>query len=456
VLAAGTTTFTSYAALVLSLAALGTTLYTYRGRRRDDAYEYLADIWNRIVGSALQHPRFLNVGITSQFDRVMSEDERCQYDAYCYMTWGLIEDMVVKCFHEDPQFKAILEWTVAYHLRWIELNPQFFTLDAFWELIEVARETPQLVIQYRPLPAENGDIDWDLVSSDYHRHILGPFAPEMLAPNERGEIRNRLVADLSDGSRFGFDSLAGKRIADFGCGPGNLIAHLPTSVGRLVGVDLSQAALALATRAAVSRGIAFQACRQDLCSVNLGSQFDLIVSVNAILPGTRAQVVEILEGIRRHLCPQGRLLAILPSYDTTLHTRKLWRSYYASRDGKAHADRVIRALLDSKLADDDLCSYAEDGQTAQCYHTPATIRSEFEQAGLTIEMQTKIYYPWELVRRFDYGYFPTASEEIWDWYVIAAPDSALDSEAAWTHRERDDAGPPDTLQPRDAHTAIRS
>jgi SAM-dependent methyltransferase len=425
VLATGTATFTSYAALGLSLAALGVTLYTYRGRRRDDAYEYLADIWNEIVGSALQHPRFLNVGITSQFDRVMDEDERCRYDAYCYKTWGLIEDMVVKCFHEDPQFKAILEWTAAYHLRWIELNPQFFTLDSFWELIETAREAPQLVIQYRPLPEANGDIDWDLVSGDYHHHILGPFAPEMLAPNESGEIRNRLVADLIDDSRFG--SLEGKRIADFGCGPGNLVSHLPMSVGHVVGVDLSQAALDLATRAAVGRSIPFKACRQDLCNVSLGSRFDLIVSVNAILPPTRAQVVEILEGIRRHLCSHGRLLAILPSYDTTLHTRELWRSYYASRDGKAHADRVIRALLDSKLADDELCSYAEDGRTAQCYHTPATIRREFEQAGLAIEMQTKIYYPWELVRRFDYGYFPTASEEIWDWYVIASPAPASTS-----------------------------
>ncbi|MGH2911178.1 MAG: class I SAM-dependent methyltransferase [Solirubrobacteraceae bacterium] len=418
VLATGITTYTSCAAIALSLAALGVTLYTYRGRRRDDAYEYLADIWNEIVGSALQHPRFLNVGITSQFDRVMSEDERCQYDAYCYKTWGLIEDMVVKSFHEDPQFKAILEWTVAYHLRWIELNPQFFTLDAFWESIEAVRETPQLVIHYRPLPTANGDIDWDLVSSDYHHHILGPFAPEMLAPDDSGEIRNRLVADLRDGSRFG--SLEGKKIADFGCGPGNLVSHLPACIGHLVGVDLSQSALDLATREAVGRGIAFKACRQDLCSVSLGSQFDLIVSVNAILPSTRTQVIEILEGIRRHLRPQGRLLAILPSYDTTLYTRELWRSHYASRDGQAHADRVIRALLDSKLADDELCSYAEDGQTGQCYHTPATISREFEQAGLVIERQTKIYYPWELVRRFDYGYFPTAPEEIWDWYVVAA------------------------------------
>lgn len=418
-LATGTTTFTSYAALGLSLAALGVTLYTYRGRRRDDAYEYLADIWNQIVGSALQHPRFLNVGVTSQFDRVMSEDERCQYDAFCYKTWGLIEDMVVKCFHDDPQFKAILEWTAAYHLRWIELNPQFFTLDAFWELIETARETPQLVMQYRPLPTSEGNIDWDLVSGDYHRHILGPFAPEMLVPDDSGKIRNRLVADLGDGARFG--SLEGRRIADFGCGPGNLVSHLPACVGCLVGVDLSQSALDLATRAAASRGIAFKPCRQDLCDVNLGSQFDLIVSVNAILPRTRAQVVEVLEGIRRHLRPQGRLLAILPSYDTTQYLRELWRSYYAQRDGKAHADRVIRALIDTKLADDESCSYAEDGHTGQCYHTPATVRREFARAGLVIESQTKIYYPWELVRRFDYGYFPTAPEEIWDWYVIASP-----------------------------------
>lgn len=37
---------------------------------------------------------------------------------------------------------------------------------------------------------------------------------------------------------------------------------------------------------------------------------------------------------------------------------------------------------------------------------------------LTCEPE-KVYYPWELTRRFDYGYFPLAKEEIWDWFIVA-------------------------------------
>ncbi len=416
-LATAPTTYTSYAALAVSLGALGLALYTYRRSRHDGAYVYLANLWNSILDSAIQYPRFFNSSVTANYDRMMSQDERVGYDAFCYKSWGLIDDIVVKGFHEDSQYASIIQWTAAYHLRWIQLNPQFFTHEAFWKLIEKVQDDPHLLIQYQPLPTANGDIDWDVVSRDYHRYILGPFAPEMVNDDGSGRVRNQLLADLVDDGRFG--SLSGIDLADFGCGPGNLIDHLPTDIGRLVGVDKSSAPLQLASATALRRRIPFEARQQDLSTLQMDDQFDVIVSANAILPSTRTEVVAILEGIRYHLRSHGRLLAILPSYDTTQYLRDLWRQYYTEHVSSAHAERVIRALTESKMADDVSCSYAEDGRTSQCYHTPETIRREFEQAGLVIETLSKIYYPWSLVRRFDYGFFPRAPEEIWDWYVVA-------------------------------------
>ena len=410
-------TFTSYAALTASLAALGITVYTYRRRRHDDTYVYLANLWNSILDSALEYPRFLNSSVTANYDRTMSEDERVGYDAFCYKSWGFIDDIVVKGFHKDSQYASIIQWTAAYHLRWIQLNPQFFTHEAFWKLLERVQDAPHLLIQYQSLPTANGDIDWDFVSRDYHRYILGPFAPEMVNGAGSGRMRNQLLADLVENGRLG--SLAGLDLADFGCGPGNLIEHLPNDIGRLVGVDKSKTALQRASATALHRNVPFEARQQDLCTLEMQDQFDVIVCVNAILPSTRTDVVSILEAIRNHLRPSGRLLAILPSYDTTQYSRELWRQYYTEHVSPSHAARVIRALVESKMANDVLCSYAEDGRTSQCYHTPETIRREFEQAGLAIETLSKIYYPWSLVRRFDYGFFPGALEEIWDWYVVA-------------------------------------
>lgn len=416
-LATSPTTFTPYAALAVSLVALGITLYTYWRRRHDDSYVYLANLWNSVLDSALQYPRFFNSSVTAHYDRIMTEDERVGYDAFCYKSWGFIDDIVEKGFHKHSQYASIIRWTAAYHLRWIQLNPQFFTHEAFWKLIETVQDEPQLLLQYHPLPTKNDDIDWDQVSRDYHRYILGPFAPEMVNGDTSGQMRNQLLADLVRNGRFG--SLSGIDLADFGCGPGNLIEHLPTDIGRLIGVDKSSAALQLATATASRRRLPFEARHQDLCALEMQDQFDVIVCVNAILPSTRTEVVAILEGIRDHLRPRGRLVAILPSYDTAQYSRELWRQYYAEHVSPRHAARVIRALVASKLADDMSCSYAEDGRTSQCFHTPETIRREFEEAGLVIETLSKIYYPWSLVRRFDYGFFPSAPEEIWDWYVVA-------------------------------------
>jgi SAM-dependent methyltransferase len=410
-------TFTPYAALAISLGALGVTLYTFRQRRRDEAYTYLAGLWNSILDSALQYPRFLNSNVTAHFDRVMNEDERVGYDAFCYKTWGLIEDVVAKGFHRDDRFSAILHWTVAKHSRWIQLNPHFFTLEDFWQMIEAVQDDPQLVGYSPQLPTAGDDIDWDVVSRDFHRCILGPFSPEMVTRDSSGAIRNRLLVDLVDNERFG--SLNAIELVDFGCGPGNLIEHLPEKIGRLVGVDKSETALKLAAATAAKRHINFDSRHEDLRTLELKERFPLAVCVNAILPATRREVVEILTGLRRQLLVDGRLLTILPSYDTTVYARKLWHDFYTKRMGRTQADRVLRAFIDFKLADDTMCSYAEDGRTPQCYHNPETIEREFRQAGLTIESKEKIYYPWQLVRRFDYGYFPDAPEEIWDWYVVA-------------------------------------
>lgn len=76
------------------------------------------------------------------------------------------------------------------------------------------------------------------------------------------------------------------------------------------------------------------------------------------------------------------------------------------------------------MVDYESLLYADDGVHPQAYHAQDTIVEEFKRAGLLITSKlTKVYYPWELTRRFDYGYFPDAEEEIWDWFVVAKKNS---------------------------------
>lgn len=407
----------TYGAIVISVIAIVVSVYTYFKTSSEDTYKYLASLWDSVLDTSLEHPSFLNPNTTSHYERVMSDDERAQYDAFCYKLWGCIEDVIVKGFHDDKQFKSILHWTIAYHFRWLQLNPMFFTIDKFWEIIRNVENDPQLIIGYRPLPtAADGDIDWDLVSPEYYRYILSPFAPEMVIPDEHGVVRNTLVRELST-ERFG--SLDGKQVADFGCGPGNLISHLPKSIAGLMGVDKSQRALELAASVANENSIRFTAQKADISNLELGQTFNTIFCINAILPSSRGEVISILKTIRSHLNEDGQLVAILPSYDTTVYLRELWRAHYTESVGEKHAERIINALGDAKMANDQSSSYADDGRTSQCYHTPETIKQEFAEACLDIERMEKIYYPWDLVRRFDYGYFPNADQEIWDWYIVA-------------------------------------
>ncbi len=269
----------------------------------------------------------------------------------------------------------------------------------------------------KSLPQKNGRIDWDRVAENYVESILSPFAPEMVSPGGGGQIRNHLLADLLPIPQ---QELARSSIADFGCGPGNLLPHLAAKVHELVGIDRSRHALALARERAEAHDIAFAPVAADLRHLDLGRTFDLIISVNAILPPTRPDVLAMLATIRRHLKPSGRLMAILPSFDTTVYLQSLWRERCLQETGSVEqADRIALRFERERKLNRETCAFADDGVHPQCYHTPETIAREFAQVGFRrIRPLRKIYYPWGLAAKFNYGNFPNAPEEIWDWYGV--------------------------------------
>jgi len=258
--------------------------------------------------------------------------------------------------------------------------------------------------------------DWDHVASNYHETLLGPFLPEMVDIDpSTGKCRNLLLNAI----RSAGQDLKTKRVADYGCGPGNILEFVEGIIPAISGVDISANALAIAQVKAQKHGVQFHAVESDLRNYRPEEKFDLIFSVNAILPSDRKDVVSILESISEGLSPHGQLWAIMPSYDTTEHLIQCIQKDLEDQVGSEKASAEAEHFRLSKKSDPVTCSYADDGVHVQCYHTPETMMREFEEADLTIlKPLEKVYYPWELTRRYDYGFHPN-HEEIWDWFVIA-------------------------------------
>jgi SAM-dependent methyltransferase len=274
---------------------------------------------------------------------------------------------------------------------------------------------PSLTFDHRVLPSKDGDIDWDLVAPRYHDHIMGPFAPEMVE-RKGGKARN-LLLNYIDGLPFDNSEIVG--VADIGCGPGNLIPFLAGRNVSLTGIDRSAAALSIARAKAGILNVDFRAIQADMLELETADTFDLVLSVNSIIPKCRGDVVKSLTRMRDCLKPTGKIAAILPSFDTTEYLLGLWEAHSGQDGSSAGIAETFKQAKKMSIVEK---SYADDGVHVQCYHTPETIALEFPMAGLRLRHPPeKLYYPWELTKRFDYGFFPQADEEIWDWFVVAEP-----------------------------------
>jgi 2-polyprenyl-3-methyl-5-hydroxy-6-metoxy-1,4-benzoquinol methylase len=412
----------SVIAIIISAFALVLSVYTFFKRREEGIYNYLSNLWNEILDACIQQTEFLDINITENYETKMNLPNRFKYEAFCFKSWGLVKDIIERGFQKKIQFEPIIHWVTAYHVRWLDCNPTFFSAIKFWETVNAVKkklkEEPHIIFRYKPLPRKNNEIDWDTICENYFEYILSPFAPEMEGANASGPKRNLLLQELLSIPK---DDIVRMEIADFGCGPGNLIPYLPRYVTKLNGIDKSKRALEIAGEVAKKYNIEFVPHHTDFLKLNLGQIFDIIISVNSITPSTRDDVVLMLRKIRDHLKPNGSLMAILPSFDTTIYLKSLWKERYVKEyKCTEHADRIIKSIDINKKVNESACCYADDGCISQCYHTQETIKKELENAGLRLTSKPeKIYYPWELTKKFDYGYFPKAKEEIWDWYVTA-------------------------------------
>jgi 2-polyprenyl-3-methyl-5-hydroxy-6-metoxy-1,4-benzoquinol methylase len=388
------------------------------------------DRWDGLLTACNNQPNLLR----HEYHQRNAAD-KLSYEAFNYRAWSLVDYIASNDLFPQAQFRSMVYWVITHNRAWLDKNPFMFASPHFWKVLSGVSNEPLTLFRSEALPliadevqsrpdrySEN--IDWTLVANNYDEYVITPLAESMVQPDpsHNNKVRNHLVTYFRD--TYNKQMLSQMKVADYGCGPGNLLKHVADRLREITGVDLSQSALDIAAQRATQLEVKLNPVHSDISEYTPESSFDLIFSVNAILPATRIEVASMLDSIRRGLHPSGRLLAILPSFDTTETLMGYWNDHYAALlNDQSYIEHCMKAIKEIKKFDPQTKSFADDNIHSQCFHTPETIHQEFRAAGLRVTVgPQKIQYPWEIARRFDYGYFP-GKEEIWDWFVVAEPVS---------------------------------
>jgi SAM-dependent methyltransferase len=275
---------------------------------------------------------------------------------------------------------------------------------------------------------------WDEVADEklYEKWIISPFAPD---------VEFRLPADvlglLDRWKRRG--GLGRRVVLDLGCGRGDALALVAGHVGFAAGLDFSPRMLALAERFLKARDVAtttyprrdgLARMTRDLRSVAAGVRgetvsalaeadirnlsrlrhsADLVIAVNCISPARAADTSRAFGEVASTLRPGGTLMAVLPSLDAFQYLIDL-------------AHRRGARLPDAGRVDAE-GMFHENG-TAQKFFTSNEILALSRANGLRTVAISKVRYPWALMRRFGWGYFP-GQPRLWDWYLVARAPAAV-------------------------------
>lgn len=246
---------------------------------------------------------------------------------------------------------------------------------------------------------------WDAIAHTYYDQVLSPLVEG---------VRNPLIPFIK-----GLNHERYPNVADFGCGTGTLLLLLCQYFKHVWGIDFSTKMLDIA-KERTSECSNVQLELLDMRDLGkLYDTFDIAFMVNAIAVNHDTPGI-VLREINKCIHPNGLLAGIFPSFDTVLHLKELTYNKYISEGLSTHlADKKIREEFDKKhKMDEKDAFYSEDGVHIQKFFREEEIKDLIEKAGFTISRVEKVLYPWELCRKFGYGYFP-GEDEIWDWFILA-------------------------------------
>tara|TARA_A100001037_G_scaffold306004_1_gene348591 strand:- start:2531 stop:3286 length:756 start_codon:yes stop_codon:yes gene_type:complete len=244
----------------------------------------------------------------------------------------------------------------------------------------------------------------------YWDRVAGRFDSEVLKilERDRNGTLSRTLRDLASKR---------KRVADFGCGNGSLLPILSAVFRDVSAIDFSRALLSQAqTRTTDSRNITFH--QADLVRpIELPHKIDVSVCVNVLLSPDAIVREAILENVTRALKRRGKLLLVVPAYESLLHTyTTIIQTNVDLGDRRQDAVLEVQAVYEEEVVS-PLEGTVVLGTEPTKLHTRESIESAILDQGLRIDRVDRIEYPWS--EMIDDAPEDLGAPYPWDWLVLA-------------------------------------
>lgn len=154
--------------------------------------------------------------------------------------------------------------------------------------------------------------------------------------SRRHEFIDQSTAWIAEHFQLG----SGKKVADFGCGPGLYALRLSKAGAKVTGIDFSANSLSYARDKAKQKGLAIDYKQMDYLNYRSDDRYDLIMMIMcdfcALSPSQRALLLSVF---KNHLSPSGRVLLdvyTLNSFNTregaSTYERRQLNGFWSSND----------------------------------------------------------------------------------------------------------------------------
>lgn len=411
-------TISASAAVIAVLIAV---LLNRRDSRRSRE-QFLELLWSQILDIAREHPELCDLSITDRYLARMDWKGRLAYDAICLQAWSTLHEAAGRKLLRGARMSLAMEWMAAFHSRWLINNAHLFSNEAFWSAFAEIEGREPRVIRHRPVPSDEGEITWDTLTEQYFDMVLSPFDPTVPRDNPIATTLGEMESTVADPEQP-------LRVLDLGCGPAHILEYLErlpfASRISYTGIDKSLNACRQARARAALSTIPCVILHEDV-TVSKQRDADIVVAINLVLTDSRKNNLALMEAIASALASRrSRAILLLPAYEVIDHVASLRRQWYSKHASPKQAQRAVDALRRLKRPHPTSATYSDDGVNRQAFHSLTTIAEELPKCRLSVTHgPEKFYYPWELTRRFDYGFFP-GEEKTWDWFLVCTTEEHL-------------------------------
>jgi SAM-dependent methyltransferase len=247
---------------------------------------------------------------------------------------------------------------------------------------------------------------WDSIAAEYESKQLSPL--------DKG-VKNPLFKFV-----VGLNPKDYERVVDLGCGRGKFLGFLSQRFKEVWGIDWSKDMLRIAEET-YKRNKNIHLKRLDIRNLKpFYGYFDAAFLINTLTTYDVSVAEDIIKETFRILRAGGLFVAIFPSFDTVLYQRELTYASYIEQgltceEAKEKTDDffVRRNKLNLEKG-----TYADDRIHDQKFFTEDEIHALLQVIGFIDIATEKVLYPWDLSKKYGYGYFP-GKPEIWDWFCHA-------------------------------------